>query len=136
MKRTPSDKQRICGQFDSFIKRCLTRAMFNYENKRKRMSENEKPVEDINLLFEEEAADSTEIPDFIIEGLKITIKSEKLFLGLKSIKDSERDIVLLIHFLDRRVADVAKEKDVSEQTIYNWYNKAIDKIRAHMEDNE
>ena len=100
------------------------------------MNAKEKSVEDINSLFDEEPVDASEIPDFIIEGLRITIKSERLFLGLESIKESERDIVLLIHFLDKRVADVAKEKEVSEQTIYNRYNKAIDKIRAHMEDNE
>ncbi len=133
--RTPSDEERVCKQFDSYIKLCITREMINYEDKQERRVIREKNnVEYIDELFENDESEDYQIPDFIIEGLRITIKSEKLLSGLKSIRDLERDIVIFINYLDKRVAEIAQSMEVSEQYIYRIYNKALYKLKKHMEE--
>lgn len=134
MALTPSQKQIVRKEFDAFIKTCLRNELRDIEKFQKSIKENEVTRADVNLLVIDIHSDEISLPDFVVEGLPISIENDDLLRALKKLKEKERVLVLLIHFLGYKPREVAQKYEVCEKTVYNWNKKIIDFLRKTMED--
>lgn len=134
MELTPSKRSIVVEQFDSYIKTCCRNELINIAKYNNRIYEHEISVRDFVWINSDQHEPEIEFPDFIVKGYKIAITDPRLLTALESLKDMERELILLLFFVGCKPNDLTEEFDVGQRTIYNRQNKILAKLKRLMED--
>ncbi len=136
LELTPSEQLIVGMKFDSYIKTCCKRELRNIEKYNKRIQQREISVRDFIGLNPDQNESEISCPDFIVKGYRIAITDPRLLTALESLKDMERELILLLFFVGYKPNDLTEEFNVGERTIYNRQNKVLIKLKRLMEEEE
>lgn len=111
-----------------------------------RCKKNEGRFAEISLdtVLKEDAYSRLELTD-VIPDEKVDVEHDALtnihmesvnYYMKKYLSEEQRELINDYYFLGMSATEMAKERGISTQTVYNYINKAIGIIRKHMGDND
>jgi RNA polymerase sigma factor (sigma-70 family) len=130
---TPSERSIVVEQFDSYIKTCCRNELRNIAKYNNRIRKHEISVRDFVWINSAQHEPEVEYPDFVVKGYRIAITDPRLLTALESLKDLERELILLLFFVGCKPNDLTEEFNVGQRTIYNRQNKILRKLKRIME---
>ena len=137
MELTPSQKETVRHQFDSFCRKVLREEARDYARDLARQGEREVSL---SGLSEEEMARLyvlDEYPSdqfhFDVLGYDIAVKNERLADALGSLSDDKRDIVLLAYFLDMTDQEIADKLNVVRRTVQYRRASSLKEMKKRLE---
>ena len=137
MKLTPSQKETVRHQFDSFSRKILREEGRDYIRERSRQAEHkvslsvlsEEQVERLYVLDEY----PSEQYHFDVQGYHVIIRNDRLAAALSSLPDEKRTIVLLSYFLDMNDREIGKKINMVRYTVQRRRSSSIAEMRKRME---
>lgn len=138
MKLSPSQIKTIRHQFDSLCKKILREESFDIERRRAQRAENEISFSEtyaplLDQLFYTQEFPS-EISCFDVLQYQITVKDERLAEALASLRNEERDIVLLSYFLDMNDREIAESLNMVKRTVQRRRSNSLKELKIRLEE--
>ena len=138
MKLSPSQIKTIRHQFDSLCKKILREESFDIERRRAQRAENEISFSEtyaplLDQLFYTQDFPS-EISCFDVLQYQITVKDERLAEALASLRNEERDIVLLSYFLDMNDREIAESLNMVKRTVQRRRSSSLKELKIRLEE--
>ena len=137
MELTPSQKETVRHQFDSFCRKVLREEARDYARDLARQGEREVSL---SGLSEEEMARLyvlDEYPSdqfhFDVLGYDIAVKNERLADALGSLSDDKRGIVLLAYFLGMTDQEIADKLNVVRRTVQYRRASSLKEMKKRLE---
>ena len=135
MKLTPSQKETVRHEFDSYCKKVLRGEASDYDDHLSWRSKYETTLSGLS----EKQMGALRVPDeysceqfrFQAQGYSILIRSETLENARLS--NENRDIVLLSYFLDMTDQEIADKLDMVRRTVNYRHTKSLKKLRKELE---
>lgn len=133
MELTPSQKETVRHQFDSFCKKVLREEAFDYKQQIARRAEKELPLSSISekeYIFEDDLSDCI---SFHVQGYTIQVRNSRLAQTLSSLPEKKRDIVLLFYFLDMNDREISELLNMVRRTVHYMRVSSLKELKQKME---
>lgn len=137
MKLTPSQKDTVQHQFDSFCKKVLREEARDYMRHITWLTQHEVALSELSeeqidhiCKFDQYPSDSTQ---FMVCEHRVTVHNDRLAQALGSLDCDKRDILLLAYFLDLSDKEIADKLNVARSTIQYKRTSSLKEMRKRME---
>lgn len=137
MELSPSKKEVIRKQFDSFCKKVLKYEARNYHKGTIRqlkyeISFSELSQQEMNQLYTMDEYNYYEYI-FNVLGYSIEVKDELIVEALKILPEQKRDIILLSYFLDMTDKEIGEQLNLVRRTVQYQRTSSLKQLRKYLE---
>ena len=133
MELTPSQKETVRHQFDSYCKKILREEAFDCRRRLAKKYAEEMPLSTISELWyvlDENLFDCT---FFCIQGYAIEVHNDRLAQSISSLPEKKRSIILLSYFLDMNDREISERLKIVRRTVHYMRKSSLKEMRQEME---
>lgn len=131
-------EQKLCAQFNSYIKKCLRNEVRNIQRANKRISDFEVLFSDLPEGYVEHLCAAPE-QDLLLHTFQalhypVSVENDRLSEALRRLPEQKRTIILLYYFLDMNDEEISQRLHLPQKNITKTRQRTLHSLKKNMED--